>query len=74
MPARSEFDGSRFWHDPVRPPGTHPSDLTNLVVYYEQTKELLESGGPATNLFEATPEAVAYNKRSAWPCSRSPLN
>ena len=38
------------------------SGLANVVVSCEPTRELLESDGRPTNLFEGTPEAVAYNK------------
>ena len=38
------------------------SELINVVVSCEPTKELLDSGGRPVNLFEGTPEAVEYNK------------
>lgn len=38
------------------------SELINVVVSCEPTRELLDSGGRPVNLFEGTPEAVEYNK------------
>ena len=38
------------------------SELFNVVVSCEPTRDLLESPGRPTNLFEGTPEAVEYNK------------
>ena len=38
------------------------SELNNVVVSCEPTRELLDSGGRPVNLFEGTPEAVEYNK------------
>ncbi len=38
------------------------SDLANVVVSCEPTRDLLESSGRPTNLFEGTPEAVEYNR------------
>ncbi len=38
------------------------SELFNVVTSFEPTRELLESSGRPTNLFEGTPEAVEYNK------------
>ena len=38
------------------------SELIDVVVSCEPTRELLESSGRPANLFEGTPEAVEYNK------------
>ena len=38
------------------------SELIDVVVSCEPTRDLLESSGRPTNLFEGTPEAVEYNK------------